>query len=497
MLRLMWDCIKLKKREKFRQWISMYVEEIRAERKGKKYCTYLVRESYREGSKVRHRTIANISHLPRGCIEEIKQYLKSKSGKLDFSKLRILGSKEFGASQALLLLSRQLKLDSAISPRKSRAREDLLALVISRVIYPYSLFSLASKNSDTMLWRLCGCSFHQDPDASQFIFSLIDQLRENQHGIQKRLAKRHLKDSEIALGYLTSTDVFKRAADFNEQHGHHGLNFDRELVMSILWTNGKGCPWAVEMIGSDQIQSFSFQESTSEILKKAKSGLVVIVGDARMLSNKHLDEAKRKGYKTVTSLTSLQQRDLIARNMFSSDAVSNGGPQEACDPTDPTIRYILSFRPPTRAKRLETEKDVGKQGDFYILRSDVPKDAMSASEIVHAFQELPRVNHSFKLSDLLSPEADPFDSHSSEGLSSYLFFNMLSYYLQWHLHEKLRVASIDELGRHSSRLCREAIELLKMIRTQTIQIEKIVLEDVRSSLNPEQEKIISCLGISF
>ena len=46
----------------------MHVEHIR-KRVGKKlYVTTLIRESYREDKKVKHRTIANISKLPQHVI---------------------------------------------------------------------------------------------------------------------------------------------------------------------------------------------------------------------------------------------------------------------------------------------------------------------------------------------------------------------------------------------------------------------------------------------
>lgn len=56
----------------------MYVEEIFSKRTGKVYRSVLVRESFRIGSKVHHRTIANISKLPEGCVVEIKRVLKQE-----------------------------------------------------------------------------------------------------------------------------------------------------------------------------------------------------------------------------------------------------------------------------------------------------------------------------------------------------------------------------------------------------------------------------------
>lgn len=42
----------------------MFIEEVRRPYKGKTYTTVLLRETYREGKKVKHRTLANLSALP-------------------------------------------------------------------------------------------------------------------------------------------------------------------------------------------------------------------------------------------------------------------------------------------------------------------------------------------------------------------------------------------------------------------------------------------------
>ena len=46
----------------------MYLETIKSVKKGKTYYTYLIRESYREKGKVKHRTISNVSKLSKKLI---------------------------------------------------------------------------------------------------------------------------------------------------------------------------------------------------------------------------------------------------------------------------------------------------------------------------------------------------------------------------------------------------------------------------------------------
>ena len=58
----------------------MYIETVKSVKKGKEYVTHLVRETYRENGKVKHRTISNISKLPKEQINLLRKSLKGYKG---------------------------------------------------------------------------------------------------------------------------------------------------------------------------------------------------------------------------------------------------------------------------------------------------------------------------------------------------------------------------------------------------------------------------------
>jgi len=70
----------------------MYVEEIKHERNGKTYRTVLVRESYRDGKKVLHRTVSNISNLPKNCIQQIKTVHPKNWGRKSIAFILLTGT---------------------------------------------------------------------------------------------------------------------------------------------------------------------------------------------------------------------------------------------------------------------------------------------------------------------------------------------------------------------------------------------------------------------
>ncbi|MDH7573075.1 MAG: transposase, partial [Clostridia bacterium] len=57
---------------------AMHVATTKRTYKGKTYVTYLLRQTYREGGKVKHRTLANLSSLPLPTIELIRRSLKGE-----------------------------------------------------------------------------------------------------------------------------------------------------------------------------------------------------------------------------------------------------------------------------------------------------------------------------------------------------------------------------------------------------------------------------------
>ena len=75
---------------------------------------YLLRETYREGQKVKKRTLANISHWPLAKIEALRRVLRG-----DFSsgaeELTLLRSLPHGHVAAALGTLRKLKLDRVLS----------------------------------------------------------------------------------------------------------------------------------------------------------------------------------------------------------------------------------------------------------------------------------------------------------------------------------------------------------------------------------------------
>ena len=97
---------------------TMYVDSSTVTANGKTYTRHLLRESYRENGKVRHRTIANISKASREEIDAIRLALRHKGDLQQLGNLKAdvtLGcGVSVGAVWTLYQTARQLGIVAAL-----------------------------------------------------------------------------------------------------------------------------------------------------------------------------------------------------------------------------------------------------------------------------------------------------------------------------------------------------------------------------------------------
>jgi hypothetical protein len=115
-----------------------------------RYESVLVRRTYRDGNKVRHETLANLSKLPAETIAVIEATLKGRVMVPAEAACTIIRSLPHGHVAAVAAMARRLGFPALLGPA-CRSRDLALGLIISRVIRPASKLSTLSRWSDTTL----------------------------------------------------------------------------------------------------------------------------------------------------------------------------------------------------------------------------------------------------------------------------------------------------------------------------------------------------------
>jgi hypothetical protein len=147
---------------------------------------YLLRESVREGKRVRKRTLANLSSLPLEQIEAIRRILKGERLGPVEDGLEVVRSRAHGHVEAVLTAMRRLGFGKLIDPKASRERDLVAAMVAERIIAPEaSKLGMTRAWVDTTLCDELGVA-GADEDA---LYAAMDWLSERQEAIEKRLAR--------------------------------------------------------------------------------------------------------------------------------------------------------------------------------------------------------------------------------------------------------------------------------------------------------------------
>src|SRR5690348_5566932 len=151
------------------------------------YESVLVRRTYREGGKVRHETLANLSALPEQAVAAIEATLKGERLVPAGQAVTITGSLPHGHVAAVHAMAARLGLPALLGPA-GRARDLALALVISRVVAPASKLATLTWWADTTLGADLGIAGASTDE----IYAAMDWLVHRQDAIEAELTRRHL-----------------------------------------------------------------------------------------------------------------------------------------------------------------------------------------------------------------------------------------------------------------------------------------------------------------
>ena len=98
---------------------AIHVAKIVRKHNGKTYVSYLLRHSYRQGDKVKHRTLGNLSHLPERLIDIIRRSLQGESFVSPAEAFRTVATKPHGHVEAVLTAFGKLDLEWAFTKSES------------------------------------------------------------------------------------------------------------------------------------------------------------------------------------------------------------------------------------------------------------------------------------------------------------------------------------------------------------------------------------------
>ncbi|EHK52233.1 transposase, partial [Mesorhizobium alhagi CCNWXJ12-2] len=144
----------------------------------------LLRESYREGGKVKKRTLLNLSDWSRERIAGFKALLKGGTViPSEKEAISIVRSLPHGHVAAALGTARKIGLDRLIGPAGNRCRDLVLALVVSRILDPGSKLAAARALSPETAASSLGAELGLGPVDEAALYSALDWLAVRQAAV--------------------------------------------------------------------------------------------------------------------------------------------------------------------------------------------------------------------------------------------------------------------------------------------------------------------------
>ena len=255
------------------------------------YQSVLLRRTFRDGKKVKHQTLANLSKLPPELVAAIEATLKGQTliaAGSEFSKARSL---PHGDVAAVAAMARKLELAALIGPA-CRARDIVLALIISRVVRPKSKLSTLGWWSNTTL----GVDLEVADASTDEIYAAMDWLAARQDRIEKKLADKHLgpqaNPSRMALFDLTSAWVTGRCCELAARgYSRDGKKGCEQIEYGVL-CDPAGRPVAVRVFSGNTADPESFTEIVTVVKDKLGITQLVLVGDRGMITSARIDKLR-------------------------------------------------------------------------------------------------------------------------------------------------------------------------------------------------------------
>ena len=252
------------------------------------YQSVYLRRTYRDGPKVRNETVANLSALPQAAVAAVEATLKGQTLVAAGSEFALARSLRHGDVAAVAAMARKLSLAGLLGPA-CRARDLVVALIISRVVRPKPKLSTLSWWADTTLGVDLGVA-----DAStDEIYDAMDWLAGRQEAIEKKLADKHLarqaNPSRMALFDLTSSWVTGRCCELAARgYSRDGKKGCEQIEYGVL-CDPQGRPVAVRVFGGATTDPESFTEIVKIVKDKLGIIKLVLVGDRGMITTARID----------------------------------------------------------------------------------------------------------------------------------------------------------------------------------------------------------------
>jgi hypothetical protein len=255
------------------------------------YESVYLRRSYRDGTKVKHEQVANLTALPEPAIAAIEAVLAGHTLVPASDAVEITRSVPHGHVAAVYAQAKALGLPGLLGPA-GRRRDLALALVIARVLKPGSKLSTTGWWADTTL----GADLDIGEASTDEVYAAMDWLHTRQDSIEAKLAARHLapevNPSRMALFDLSSSWMEGTHCPLTARgYSRDGKKGKAQIEYGLL-TDPDGRPVAIRVFPGSTGDPTAFIDAVKVVREKFRLTTMVMVGDRGMITTARIDDLR-------------------------------------------------------------------------------------------------------------------------------------------------------------------------------------------------------------
>ena len=381
-------------------------------RGGTVYTSYLLRRSYREGGKVKHENLGNLSHLPIEVIEAIRKLLQGRVLVDLDEQLQIESSLPHGHVAAVLGMLRELDLERLLSRERCRERDLAVAMLCQLVIAPASKLSMTRRFHQTTLGDELALGEVTEPE----LMAAMDWLAGRQERIERTLARRHLVDGGFVL-YDLSSSYFEGRCCPLAALGHNRDGKPGKLQVNWgLVCSSDGRPVSVQVHPGNTADPSTVPGVIDTVKERFGIERVILVGDRAMITDAHAATLKALGAGFVSALKTAQIRKLIGSGELQLSLFDQRNLAEITSDEFPDERLVVCRNPHLAAERARKREDLLAATERELAKVkhmvDGPRGSLRNADAGKIGERAGRVSNKYKV-------AKHFELEIADGSFSY------------------------------------------------------------------------------
>lgn len=475
----------------------MFIQRTQRKTKDKVYNSVVLLENYREGKKVKHRTISTLTKWPKHIVEDLEKLIKGKAV-LSIEDMEFSNGKSFGAIEVVKQVAKRLGIQQALG--NSKQAKLAMVQIAGRIIAQQSRNYIANQwvmNQDIeSVFKVS--DFNEDS-----LYDNLDWLTNNQQKIEKDIFRYRYKEEKVKEIFLYDVTSSYFEGTQNELAAY-GYNRDqkkgkKQIVVGLM-LDSYGYPLTIEVFRGNTSDTKTVTSQLNKLKETFGIERVIFVGDKGMIKSSQIDEIISDNYKWdyLTTITKEQIRTLIKKgvlqlSLFEDDILEVEGEnneryilrknkyraQEISlnrkERIEKVIEFIqskskyLSQHPKAKTevsmnkidKKLSqlklknlievkldkrtfiastNEQEVEKQAELdgcYVVKTSVPKEAVSTQVAHDRYKDLGLVEYAFRTMKTTMEELRPIFVRKEKRTRGHVFVVMLAYMITKYISDKI------------------------------------------------------------